>query len=89
MQDSDSLPVPQQVQDANQKIELARIWLADGNQVVTLSTQVWNDPAYWGLMLVDLARHVATAYESLGNNRETTLERIRSAFDAEWSHATD
>jgi hypothetical protein len=89
MQDSDYLPIPQRVQAADRKIELARIWLADGNQVVTLSTQVWNDPAYWGLMLVDLARHVAAVYEPLGHDREATLKRIRSAFDAEWSNPTD
>ena len=83
------LPVPRQVCNAKQKVEMARIWLADGKQVVTLSPRVWSDPACWGMMLVDLARHVAAAYEPLGHDREATLQRIRAALDAEWNHPTD
>jgi hypothetical protein len=89
MSDPDSLPIPAKVREAKQKIEMARIWVADGNQIVTLSPTVWSDPACWGLMLVDLARHVAAAYEPLGHQREATLERIRAAFDVEWANPTD
>jgi hypothetical protein len=70
-------------------MELARIWIADGSQVVTLSNQLWKDPAAWGLMLVDLARHVAMAYEGLGMDREVALDRIRAALYAEWDHPTE
>jgi len=41
-------------------------------------------------MLVDLARHVANAYEQLrGGSREEMLSRIREGFEAEWTHPTD
>ncbi|MFN9357572.1 MAG: DUF5076 domain-containing protein [Alphaproteobacteria bacterium] len=86
---NEELPVPSQVVAAKQKMELARIWIADGLQVVTLSNQLWKDPAAWGLMLVDLARHVAVAYEGLGVDREVALDRIRAALDAEWSQPTE
>jgi hypothetical protein len=41
-------------------------------------------------MLVDLAEHVANAYEqTTGEYREGVLKRIKEGFDAEWSRATD
>lgn len=70
--------------------EIVRIWIADGGQHVTLHPRVWKDPAAWGLMLVDLARHVAIAYEQTeGCDRQETLARIKAGFDAEWDDATD
>lgn len=89
MEKLEELPIPQPVIDAKQKAELARIWLADGGQVVTLTDRMWSDPGAWGLMLVDVARHVAAAYERLGHDRQTTLDRIHAAFDAEWNHPTE
>lgn len=88
MSESEALPVPNQVRHAERKVEIARIWVADGRPVVTLSASVWSDPAIWGLILVDVARHAAAAYEPLGYDRSETLDRIRAAFDAEWSHPT-
>lgn len=84
------LPIPPAAKSARQAIELARVWAADGAQYVCLETGVWADPAAWGLMLVDLARHVACVYEQAGTfSREDALARIRGAFDAEWAHPTD
>ena len=84
------LPVPPAVKTAAQAIELARVWAADGAQHVTLETGIWDDPGAWGLMLVDLARHIANAYEQAGTvSYADALARIREAFDAEWSSPTD
>lgn len=88
MSESEALPIPDQVCRAEQKVEIARIWVADGRPVVTLAASVWSDPAIWGLMLVDIARHAAAAYEPLGHDRSETLDRIHAAFDAEWNHPT-
>jgi hypothetical protein len=49
----------------------------------------WSDPAAWGLLLVDIARHASLAYEREGRDRAETLARIREGFDAEWSSPTD
>jgi hypothetical protein len=84
------LPIPDSAQTDPRAIELARIWAAGGKQHVTLATGFWSDPAAWGIMLVDLAKHVANAYEkSSGMNRQEVLHRLRQGFDAEWSTATD
>ena len=70
-------------------VEILRVWAAStGDQQVALRTH-WSDPAAWGLMLVDIARHAARAYERDGRDPAETLARIRAGFDAEWSSPTD
>ena len=86
---TDELPIPDAVPAASKKAEMARIWLADGDQIVTLSHRLWDDPGAWGLMLVDLAKHVAKAYEARGFSASEALARIKSAMDAEWSSPTE
>jgi len=71
-------------------VEIARIWAAGGKQVVTLRADIWKDPGAWGIMLVDLAKHVSNAYEQLGKGRkDDILSTIKRGFDAEWNTATD
>lgn len=82
------LPIPDAVRTADRALEMARIWVADGDQYVVLSPTLWKDPGAWGLMLVDLARHVASAYQAQGSDRGETLARIHAAFQAEWAHPT-
>lgn len=43
------LPVPDQVLSAGRAAETLRVWVADGDQVVTLSHVVQADPGAWGL----------------------------------------
>lgn len=84
------LQIPPAASKDKQAIELLRVWAAGGQQHVAIRTEIWEDPAAWGLMLVDLARHVANAYEqSTGAGFEETLRRIREGFDVEWEDPTD
>jgi hypothetical protein len=84
------LAVPAAVESATRAVELARVWAADGAQHVSLDVGLWPDPAAWGLMLVDLARHVSRAYEQTGTvTQADALARIKEAFDVEWSTPTD
>lgn len=84
------LPVPSAVDTDERAIELVRVWAAHGKQHVSLATGIWDDPAAWGVLLVDLAKHVASAYEqSRGDEFDSALARIREGFDAEWENATD
>lgn len=84
----EELEVPEVVLHAAEKSELARVWLADGSQVVVISERLWSDPGVWGIMLVDLAKHVAQAYAQRGTSGELALKKIREAMDAEWSSPT-
>jgi hypothetical protein len=85
-----SLVIPPLAKADPQAIEIARVWLAAGNPHVSLRPDAWEDPAAWGLLLVDLAKHLALGYhQATGRDPDHTLKRIREGFDAEWSHATD
>ena len=87
---ANELPIPDKAIVDPQARELVRVWAAGGAQQVVLATGLWEDPAAWGLMLVDLMKHVANGYaQSSGQNREQVLARIREGFEAEWESPTD
>jgi len=69
--------------------EIARVWFEPNsiNQMVLRTT--WNDPGAWGLLLVDMARHVAQAYKNEGHDHQAALNRIKQIFELEWSQPTD
>jgi hypothetical protein len=84
------LTIPPDAAKDTKAVELARVWAAGGKQHVALRADVWSDPAAWGIMLADLARHVARALEQTqGQPQAKTLARIRAGFDAEWTSPTD
>ena len=85
------LPMPRPLINEPKAIELARIWaVAGGGQHVSLTTSAIADPAAWGILLVNLAKHVASAYQQTkGLEAHETLNRIKSAFDSEWTNPTD
>lgn len=63
MPQTDQLLIPDAAKRDPKSLELLRVWIADNNQHVSLRTGVWDDPAEWGLMLADLARHIVNTYE--------------------------
>lgn len=80
-------PPPLAKEDSS--FEVLRVWeLPDGPQQLTLQT-TWENPGAWGLLLVDIARHAAKAYEREGHDPDEVLTHIRSHFDEEWSEPTD
>ncbi len=83
------LVIPPAAKSDSRAIEIARIWAAGGKQHVSLSAEIWEDPAAWGIMLVDLARHVANFYsQERGRGKDEVLTRIKMGFDAEWQQHT-
>jgi hypothetical protein len=70
--------------------EILRFWAVDGEPHMAIRRGLCDDPFVWGIVIVDLARHVANAFElSEGMDRSTTLNRIKAGFDAEWNSPTD
>lgn len=70
-------------------VEVLRVWASPGKpQQLTLRT-TWKEPAAWGLLLADVARHAANAYAAEGHDRNEVLARITTMFQAEWTHPTD
>jgi Domain of unknown function (DUF5076) len=83
------VPPPAAVDDVR-SFEIARLWVANDAQHVALRTDVWPDPAAWGIMLADLARHVAIAYHRrTDQDPGDVLERVLAGFRAELEAPTD
>jgi hypothetical protein len=84
------LCIPPSLASDSQAKEIARVWAGRDAQHVSMRTATWKDPAAWGIILVDLANHIANAYEqSEGLERAIVLARIKQGFDAEWLAPTD
>jgi hypothetical protein len=78
------LPVPDEAGDAGEAHELVRGWLIDNRLVCGLSPSAFEDPAAWGVLLADVAHHIANALaESEGADRAAVLGAIRRAFEVE------
>jgi hypothetical protein len=70
-------------------VEIVRAVVVDGALHVSLRP-AFDDPQAWGMLLADLARHVARIYQNEGKAPEArTLERVRMMFDAELDNPTD
>lgn len=83
------LHIPEAAKQDSDAVEILRVWAGGGSLHVTLKTGLWSDPAAWGLMLVDLAKHAANAYAADGMDRDAVLERIYEGFRAEVESPTD
>jgi uncharacterized protein DUF5076 len=90
MADSDYLVIPVAATTDAKSFEILRVWVADKGQHTSLRADVWSDPAAWGIMLADLARHVTNSYhQSAGLDQVKTLRRIKAVLDAELGSPTD
>lgn len=58
-----------------------------GRLIVSIKTQ-WEDPGAWGIVLVDIARHVARAYSNDNVSEEAVLSRVRELMEAEFDKFT-
>jgi len=84
------LRIPDGAVDDPKAFEVARIWVAHGAEHVTLHVGAWKKPAAWGIVLADLMRHLANAYEQdAGLDRNATLQQIKAEFQAEIDSPTD
>jgi hypothetical protein len=90
MAQSDQLRVPEPARTDAKSFELLRVWIAHHDQHISLRAGVWKEPEAWGMMLADLARHIAAAFEQ-SENRDATevLVQIKAAFETEIQCPTD
>ena len=87
---AEELPIPEAVASDESSVEIVRVWGANREQHVTIDVFTLDDPAGWGLLLADLARHTARAYAQEGNmGAEEALKSIKERMDAEWDRAAD
>jgi Domain of unknown function (DUF5076) len=70
-------------------VEVLRAVIVENALHVSLR-RAFDDPEAWGMLIADIARHVARVYATEDNIREEqTLERIRNLFNAEMDAPTD
>ena len=78
------LLIPPIAEDDPKAIEVLRVWVAKGGQHVSINPFVWKDPEAWGIVLADLAGHLANAYvQEAGLDRQETLRKITDLLIAE------
>src|SRR3954447_17415114 len=82
--------VPSEVQSDPKAREILRAWVANGGLVCALRPETWPETSNWGIVLADVARHVANAFHDLkGDEPAVTVEKIRKLFNAELANPTD
>ena len=84
------LPIPEPAKEDPKSFEILRVWMTNAGQYVILKPGVTKDPAGWGIVIADVMRHIANAYEQVeGRDSSSTFERVRAGLDAELSSPTD
>jgi len=82
-------PIPPDALTHEGAVEVLRAFVVEGGLSISF-TRAFDDPSMWGMMLVDIARHAARAYEKEGAMPEAeALAKIVEMFEAELAHATD
>lgn len=90
MANNRDLGVPSEVTQDSNAAEVIRAWVANGGLVCAVRPLQWQNPAAWGLVLADVARHVANAVrDEVGTEPSATLESIRNMFNKELVAPTD
>src|ERR1700722_3477983 len=85
------LSIPPVAQRDKASFEVLRVGIAEQGQHVSIRSGAWDAPFAWGIVLADLARHIALAHEIQNNStdKEAFLARLLEGFDAEIENPTD
>lgn len=86
---ANELEIPDVVKSDSDAIEVLRVWASQGNPQTFTLRAAHADPGAWGLLLVDIARHVGRAYANRGEDEGSVLARIKEMWQAEWDNPTD
>ena len=85
----DKMPVPPAAKRAKEAREVLSVWIADTRAEVVLQP-AFDDPMVWGLLLVDVARHVSRMFaDDTGMSEQEALDRLRVGWNAEIANPTD
>ena len=82
-------PLPPDVLDRDDAVEILRVFVLDGGLSMAFQ-RAFEEPDMWGLLLVDLARHAARAYARESEfTEEEALARILDMFESEIARPSD
>src|SRR5258708_8754725 len=85
------LSVPPVAQRDKASFEVLRVWIAEQCQHVSIRSGAWEDPFACGIVLADLARHIAHAHQlqNEGTDTDAFLQRLLEGFQTEIDSPTD
>ena len=93
MPPSNHLDIPPAAARDKAAFEVLRVWVAEQGQHVSLRSGAWDDPFAWGIVLADLARHIALAHQLQSGKKnidpEEFIGRLLEGFQAEIENPTD
>jgi len=82
-------PIPPDALANENAVEVLRAFVVDGGLSIAF-TRAFDDPSMWGMLLVDIARHAARAFEKEGVMSEAAaMALITEMFTAELGDVTD
>ena len=85
------LDIPLAAQRDKASFEVMRVFIAEQGQHVSIQSGAWEDPFAWGIVLADLARHIALAHQMQNPkvDQDAFMERLLEGFQAEIENPTD
>jgi hypothetical protein len=84
----DALVIPPEALDRG-GVEVLRAAIVDGGLHVSLR-RAFDDPEAWGMLIADIARHVARIYaKESAMSEDDVLNRVRAIFEAEMDAPSD
>lgn len=95
MSSEKTLAIPPAAQRDKSSFEVLRVWIAEQGQHVSIQSGAWEDPFAWGIVLADLARHIALAHKlqnqtaDPNSDPDAFLDRLLEGFHAEIDNPTD
>jgi hypothetical protein len=91
----DELSIPGAALDDGASVEMIRVWIASKRLHCSIKVGMYQESSKvreqkaWGIILADVARHVASALESgYGMDRQSVLHEITRAFNSELAQPT-
>jgi len=82
-------PIPPDALANPEAVEVLRAFVVDGGLSISF-VRAFDDPSMWGMLLVDIARHAARAFEKEGAmSEEEALASITDMFMSELVEVTD
>ena len=82
-------PLPPDAVGNDNAVEVLRAFVIDGGLSISFM-RAFDDPAMWGMLLVDIARLAARAFDKEGvGTQDEALASIVAMFEAELGRATD
>ena len=87
-------PIPDAARRDPNSVEMLRVWIAERTLNCSMKIGMYeslgkDEPAAWGVILADVAKHVANATESRSNREyEEVLVSISAAFITELEKST-